>query len=193
MKCAMQEPRVEMTVFETILARRSVRSYTSQAVGLDIIRILLEAAVHAPTVLQDGAWAFAVIRDKQQLKDVSDHAKPLFVRELQQAGLATDIYTQSECNIFHGANTLILICAEQTGPFVVANCWLAAENLMLAACAMKLGSCVIGAALTALNTPDIKSKLNIPEEFSVIVPIVLGYPNGDTPPSPRRKPLILAR
>lgn len=189
----MEETHVEMTIFEAILARRCVRSYTTQAVSLDIIRTLLEAAVHAPTILHDEPWAFAIIRDKQQLKDISDCTKPLLIREqLQEAGVVTDSYLQPDFNIFHDVGTLILICSKQTGPFVVANCWLAAENLMLAACAMKLGSCVIGTALTALNTPDIKIKLNIPEEFSVIVPIILGYPSGDTPFSPRKKPLILS-
>ena len=187
----MRNMHTEMTIFEVILARRSVRNFTSQAVGLDIIRILLEAAVHAPTVLHDEPWAFAIIRDKQQLKDISDSAKPMFIHELGKAGHATDYVTKPDFNIFHNANTLILICSEQTGPFIVANCWLAAENLMLAASAMKLGSCVIGAALTALNRSEIKHKLNIPDKFSVIVPIIVGYPDGDTPPSPRRKPFIL--
>lgn len=187
----MQETHIEMTVFEAILARRCVRSYTTQVVSLDTIHILLEAAVHAPTALHEEPWAFAIIRDKQLLKDISDRAKPLFVRELQRTGHAPGRFTEPDFDIFYEASTLILICSKQTGPFVAADCWLAAENLMLAACAMKLGSCVIGAALTALNTPDIKVKLNIPEEFSIIVPIILGYPSGETPPSPRRKPLIL--
>ncbi|MDV6345508.1 nitroreductase family protein [Nitrosomonas sp. Is37] len=187
----MQETHVEMTVFEAILARRCVRSYTEQVVSLDAIHILLEAAIHAPTALHEELWAFAIIRDKQLLKDISDYAKPLFVRELQRTGHTPGPFTEPDFNIFYEASTLILICSKKTGPFVVADCWLAAENLMLAACAMKLGSCVIGAALTALNTPDIKVKLNIPEEFSIIVPIILGHPNGKTPPSQRRKPLIL--
>ena len=61
----MRNTHTEMTIFEVILARRSVRNFTSQTVGLDIIRILLEAAVHAPTVLHDEPWAFPIIRDKQ--------------------------------------------------------------------------------------------------------------------------------
>ncbi|SDY82521.1 nitroreductase family protein [Nitrosomonas sp. Nm58] len=187
----MLETHVEMTVFEAILARRCVRSYTAQAVSLNAIHILLEAAVHAPTALHEEPWAFAIIRDKQLLKDISDRAKPLFVQELQRTGRAPGRFTEPNFDIFYGASTLVLICSKQTGHFVAADCWLAAENLMLAACAMELGSCVIGAALTALNTPNIKVKLNIPEEFSIIVPIILGYPSGDTPPSPRRKPLIL--
>lgn len=187
----MQETNVDITVFETILARRSVRKYTTQTVSLDIIHILLEAAVHAPTALHQEPWAFAIIRDRSLLKVISDRAKPLFIEDLQKMGHAADRFNEPDFDIFYDANTLIMICAKQTESLAVADCWLAAENLMLAACAMKLGTCVIGSALTALNTPDIKDRLNIPEEFSIVAPIILGYPIGDTPPSPRRKPLIL--
>lgn len=187
----MQEIHVDKPVFETILARRSVRNYTTQTVSLDIIHILLEAAVHAPTALHLEPWAFAIIRDRSLLKTISDRAKPLFVEDLLKTGHIIDRFTEPDFDIFYEANTLILICAKQSESFAAADCWLAAENLMLAACAMELGTCVIGSALAALNTPDIKSELNIPEDFSIIAPIILGYPSGDTPPSPRRKPLIL--
>jgi nitroreductase len=46
--------------------------------------------------------------------------------------------------------------------------WLAAENLMLAAHAMGLGTCVIGSAVPALNTPKSKAELNIPSECTAI-------------------------
>ena len=188
---AMQETPVDMTVFEAILARRCVRNFIPKAVSLDIIHVLLEAAVHAPTVLQEDPGAFAIVRDKQLLKAISDRAKPLFVDELRKAGCANGRFSDSDFDIFYGAGTLVLICSKQTGSFMSADCWLAAENIILAACAMKLGTCVIGAALTALNMPDIKEILNIPEEFSIIVPIILGYPSHDTPPSPRRMPRII--
>jgi nitroreductase len=61
---------------------------------------------------------------------------------------------------------------------------------MLAACAMGLGSCVIGSAVEAFNTTDIRRKLIIPEDFTVVAPIVLGYPNDESPPTLRKAPLI---
>ena len=55
---------------------------------------------------------------------------------------------------FYGAGTLIVIYGRSKGPLVTADCWLAAENLMLAACALGLGTCVIGAAVDAFNSAD---------------------------------------
>jgi nitroreductase len=83
----MPLPKVEMTIFETILARRSVRSYKARKVDKTTISILLEAAVRAPTAIHQEPWAFVIIQDKALLRSLSDQAKPLFVAEAQEKGL----------------------------------------------------------------------------------------------------------
>ncbi len=187
----------EMTIFETILARRSVRRYKSRKVDRSMISTLLDAAVRAPTAIHQEPWAFVIIQDAQLLQSLSNQAKPLFVAETQKLALehtnhSFDIFTQSDFNIFYNANTLILICGETTVPSYAADCWLASENLMLAACGMGLGTCVIGSALPFLNMPEAKVRLNIPEKFSVVAPIIVGYPDDEITPKLRKKPVILA-
>ena len=193
----MPLPRVEMSIFETILARRSVRRYKARKVDRTTISILLEAAVHAPTAIHQEPWAFVIVQDKALLRSLSDQAKPMFMAQAQESGLehagrSFDIFKYPDFNIFYDANTLILICGKTSSPSFEADCWLAAENLMLAACAMGLGTCVIGSALAALNTPKVKLKLNIPENFIAVAPIVLGYPDDEIAPVMRKNPLILA-
>ena len=193
----MPLPKVEMTIFETILARRSVRSYKARKVDRTAISILLEAAVRAPTAIHQEPWAFVVIQDKALLRSLSDQAKPLFVAEAQEKGLehaghSFDIFSYPDFNVFYDATTLILICGKTSAPSYAADCWLAAENLMLAACAMGLGTCVIGSALHALNTPETKIKLNIPEKFCVVAPIVVGFPDDEITQVLRKNPVILA-
>ena len=193
----MPLPKVEMTIFETILARRSVRSYKARKVDRTTVSILLEAAVHAPTAIHQEPWAFVVIQDKVLLRSLSDLAKPLFIAEAQEKGLehaghSFDIFKYPDFNIFYDATTLILICGRTSAPSYSADCWLAAENLMLAACAMGLGTCVVGSALPALNTPETKVLLNIPENFIAVAPIIVGYPDDEIVPVMRKNPVILA-
>ena len=186
----------EKNVFEAILARRSVRAYAPNELDRNTIQILLEAAVRAPTAIHEEPWAFVVVQDRQVLKQLSDCAKPLFIERLhrphQAGGHALDTFSNPDFNIFHDAGTLIVICAKPSGPFVEADCWLAAENLMLAACAIGLGSCVIGSSVVALNTPEVKAKLGIPAEFNAVAPIIVGVPRGETATTSRKEPLILA-
>src|SRR5665647_2504210 len=148
---AIEKP-LKKNVFEAILARRSVRTYAPDALDRNTVRTLLEAAVRAPTAMHEEPWAFVVMQDHALLQRLSDLAKPLFVEEMrhrnsQGASHSFDHFTKPDFNIFHGADTLIIICAKPMGPFVAADCWLAAENLMLAATAIGLGSCVIGSAV----------------------------------------------
>lgn len=188
--------KVELTVFETILARRSVRSYKTQAVDRITIGSLLEAAVRAPTAIHQEPWAFVIISDRNLLHSLSDRAKPLIIAKAKQNGTERsshmlDVVNNPDFNIFYDAGTLILICGKTAAPFYTADCWLSAENLMLAACAMGLGTCVIGSALPALNLPEVRTELSIPDEFSVVAPIILGYPNKEIAPVLRKSPLIL--
>jgi len=185
-----------MSVIDAITARRSVRSYGPQRLDRATIHRLLDAAVRAPTAVHAEPWAFAIVQNVDTLRRLSDRAKPLFVEEVQRAhldrgGHALDVFTSPGFNIFYDASTLIVICGKPVGPFVVADCWLAAENLMLAACAMGLGTCVIGSAVPALNTRDGKTDIGIPAEFSAIAPIVVGVPSGVTPPTTRKPPHVL--
>ncbi|HSH54796.1 MAG TPA: nitroreductase family protein [Methylotenera sp.] len=193
----MQLPKVEMSIFETILARRSVRSYLAKMVDKDTVSALLEAAVRAPTAIHQEPWAFVIIQDREVLHDLSDRAKPIFIAEARQSNAiltddTLDVFDNPDFNIFYDANTLILICGNTTTPFVSADCWLAAENLILAACAMGLGTCIISSALSALNTSEVKVHLHIPNEFSVIVPIIVGYPNDEIAPTVRKNPVVFA-
>ena len=184
-------------VFEAILARRTVRAFTPDKPSRHAIQTLLEAAVRAPTAMHEEPWAFVVVQNRQTLKQLSDRAKPIFIEEMRHRNAqgvrhSFEHFARNDFDMFHGANTLLIICAKPLSPFVVADCWLAAENLMLAACDMGLGSCVIGSAVSVLNIHMVKTELGIPAEYSVIAPIVVGVPLEETVATPRKEPLVLS-
>ncbi len=184
-------------VFEAILARRSVRSYRPDQLDRNTVQTLLEAAVRAPTAMHEEPWAFVVVQNHSLLQRLSDQAKPIFVEEArhrtsQGVRHSFDHFNRPDFNIFHGADTLIIICAKPSSPFVAADCWLAAENLMLAATAIGLGSCVIGSAVAALNIHKVKAELGIPDEYTAIAPIIVGVPRGETRARTRKDPKILS-
>ena len=73
------------------------------------------------------------------LDRLSDSAKELVRSEAQgsdshHAKHSLDLVNKPDFHVFYNAGTLIVIYGKFQGPFVVADCWLAAENLMLAAC-----------------------------------------------------------
>ena len=187
----MQLPELEQTIFETILGRRAVRNYTDKKVEADVLKTLLEAAVWAPTALHKEPWGFVIVQNKSILKNISDLAKPLFIEELKKIGTREDVLKHTGGNLFYDAGTLIIICGKINGHQPVADCWMAAENMMLAACAMNLGSCVVASALPAMSLPEVKSMLGIPTGFTAVAPVIIGYPQTQAAPSTRKAPLIL--
>jgi len=97
-----------------------------------------------------------------------------------------------EFNIFYNAGTLILICySAGMGAAPEIDCCLAAENLMLMARELGLGTCWIGFANIWLNTQEGKKALGLPEEVKVVAPIIVGYPAEEPPVRERNKPVVL--
>jgi nitroreductase len=146
--------------------------------------------------MHEEPWVFAIIQDKALLKRLSDSAKELLRKGAKnlppkQKAHTFDLIERPDFNVFYNAETLITIYGRPMGPFVVADCWLAAENLLLAARALGLGTCVIGFAVPALNTPEWKKELGIPAEMTAYAPIIVGIPNEDTPAIPRKEPEII--
>ncbi len=189
------KPAASMRALDAIYHRRSVRDYAPGKMDPAVVRSLLDAAVHAPTAMKEEPWAFAVIQDKQLLDRLSESTKKKVYGEAQgstsdQATHTLHVVDKPDFHVFYNAGTLIVICNKQPGQFAVADCWLAAENLLLAACAQGLGSCVIGFAVSTLNTPEWKAELKIPAGMTVIAPIIVGVPAGETPPVPRKPPEI---
>lgn len=192
----MTNRNTPMSVMDAINGRRSVRSYTSGRLDAGTVRALLAAAVRAPTAIRQEPWSFLVLQDPAALKKISDRTKVLFREEAQRAhldrgGHTLDAFADPDFDVFYGAGTLVVVCGP-AGPFVPADCWLAAENLMLAAHALGLGTCVIGCSLAALNATDVKAELSIPSELSAIAPVIVGVPAGETPPTTRKAARILA-
>jgi nitroreductase len=192
-----------LSALDAIFVRRSIRAYTAQQPDQATIRALLDAAVQAPTAMQDEPWAFAVVQDKTALRRYSDRAKAGWMgtgdqyRSLHHGvpNAAEHVFAMQmadpDFNLFYDAGTLIAVCARHA-PFVTADCWMAAENLMLAACALGLGSCCIGSAIPLLNSDDIKTELGVPWHYEVVVPIVVGVPASAPPRAIRKEPRILS-
>jgi nitroreductase len=88
--------------------------------------------------MHEEPWSFAVVQDKNLLNRLSDRTKERVRSEAQgsdfrHAKHSLELVNKPDFHVFYNAGTLIVIYSKFQEPFVVADCWLAAENLMLAA------------------------------------------------------------
>ena len=183
-------------VMDAIYKRRAVRDYTPKMVTDVAIETLLYAAIQAPTAMHEEPWAFAVIQDKSLLDRLSVTAKKIALAAAIKADghaapHSVEMLSKPDFNVFYNASTLIVIYGNPIGSFAAADCWLSAENMMLAAYAAGLGSCVIGFAVAALNTEEWTKELQVPAGMIAHAPILLGHPAGVTPATSRKPPEVL--
>ena len=182
-----------MDVKEVIYTRRSTREYTTEPVDEKDIRELIDAAVQAPSAVNQQPCSFCVVRDRALLGTISQASKAHMLRSTPVALMShhfQQILNDKSFDIFYHAPVLILISSVADIPWAVEDCALAAENLMLAARARELGSCWIGFAQTWLATSEGKAALKLPEAYRPVAPIIIGHPKSPPPPVPRKEPEI---
>jgi|GEM_PF-20840 len=185
-------PAATLDVASAIRDRRAIRKYTNEIVDRSLIEELLRAAVCAPSALDLQPWAFAVFQGAELLASFSRRA----VAHMRDAGStlvpeARRAHGGPEESLFHGASTLVVICATSDDRQAAEDCCLAAQNVMLTAHAMGLGTCPIGSARAWLSLPETRAELGLGHAVPVF-PIAIGIP-AETPRAPERKaPVILA-
>ncbi len=112
-----------METLQAIKTRRSIRKYTDQPISEKDVQTILEAAMQAPSAMNEQLRHFVVINDKDLLSKIPS----LHPRAAMTA----------ECNV------ALLICADlsrqATEGFRVHDCSIAAENILLAAHDLGLG------------------------------------------------------
>lgn len=178
-----------MELFEAIRGRRAVRDFSPEDVDATTIMTLIDAAIQAPSAIDQQPWHFAVVKEQSLLGRISAAAKMHRLRSESVVELRQSLEDPA-FHIFYHAPALIVISAKRQTPWVVEDCALAAENLMLAAHGIGLGSCWIGFAQDYLNTAEGRDMLKLPGDAIAVAPIIVGYPRSVPPPHTRHAPQV---
>jgi nitroreductase len=183
---------VSNPVIEAIKSRRAIRSFEDKPVDEAAVQTLLEAATYAPSAINVQPWKFTIVMNKTEMKKLSDVAKPMLIRMLPDIGDEGLVglkkrLSDPNYNIFYNAPLLIFISGIKS-PYAVYDCSMAAQNMMLAAYTLGIGSCWIGTAVGLANQPNVKADLGVPEDHDVHAAVIFGYPKGGFPKAPEKRP-----
>lgn len=152
---------------QNILTRRSIRDFTNRPVTRDILETLLECGMQAPSGHNMQTWRFTVLQDAARIAALKTTARDVAKRN--------KVY-------FYGFNNpvaLILVSNDRRNRDGVQDCSCAAQNIMLAAHSLGLGSVWLNPLMTICDEPEIRSMLrafDVPDEHIVWATIALGYP-----------------
>jgi len=182
-----------MDVLQAIRERRAVRDYTGEPVSAGMIHQLIAAASWAPSAMNEQPCHFTVITDAELLDKISARAKTWLLANLasmRNPALFRDLLRDEKFHLLYRAPALIVISAPVQGHWTTEDCALAAQNMMLAATSLGLGSCWIGFAQGWLNTPEARDLLDLSGQNLCVAPIVVGHPKAVLPAVPRKHPVI---
>lgn len=182
-----------MDVLEAIRQRRAIRRFKSEPVSGAALRQLVEAANWAPSAMNGQPWRFVVVTDKNLITDISEQSKRWMLENesgLPESDRLAGMLREPGVDIFHHAPALIVIAAPRGARWGVEGCALAAENMMLAATALELGTCWVGLAEGWLNTEAGRADLHLPKDTHVVASIAIGHPEITPGPVARRQPIV---
>ena len=160
-----------MDVMKAIKGRRSVRKFTDQSVSGEILLKLLEAAVWAPSGGNAQTWRFVVVTDEAKMKKIKMFSPGLLGGPPAVIIIAQDMDKAKKKGGKMGHESLSKMDSA-----------MAAQNIMLAAYEIGLGTCVIA----SFHPGAVSKILNLPESLQPHLMVSIGHPAADPPPPPRR-------
>lgn len=166
-----------MNVADAVANRKSVRAYRDEPVPADVLTRIVEAGQWAPNA---GPFQISVILNAGLRQRINDRTLDVMVHsgnEFLQQRASLPGYQP-----IYGAPVLILLSAPADAPFGAANTALAAENMLLEATELGLGSCYLVSPTMALNgdsNHDLAQEAGVPEGHAVQCAVIVGYAAAD--------------
>ncbi|WP_415940592.1 nitroreductase family protein [Phocaeicola coprocola] len=166
-------------VVETIMTRRSVRQYKPQAVEREKMQTIVECGINAPNAMNKQPWEVRVVDNADYINGVTELYKKANPKAAEDPAFK---------NMFRNAPTVVFIghdTKSESSPF---DCGLLAENMMISAWSMGIGSCCLGSPARFMKTPEAAEylqKLGFSEGYELLYCIGFGYPDEAPAAKPR--------
>lgn len=157
---------MENPTLDTIFRRRSIRKYTDQPVEPEKLSLLLNAAMAAPSAMNCKPWEFVVVTDPEKLAQF-------------RKGLIFGNRNAPAAVIVCGNPSLSINPAARL--FWVQDCSNAAENILIAAASLGLGTVWVGIHPVAQFAGVVRKIIGLPKHVKPLGLIYIGYPAEEKP------------
>ena len=183
-------------IMKCILERRSIRKYKSGQITQAELNTILEAGLYAPSAGGRQETLFVVTQDKEMNEKLGRINKLAFHGKIStansyvskdQPSIADD---EAIVSGFYAAPTIVTLFSAINFAYNSANCAVAAENMMLAASSIGIGSCMVARGNDTFSTDygkELLGKWNINENYMAFFHVLLGYTEGENPKAKPRK------
>jgi nitroreductase len=151
---------------DSIFKRRSIRKYSDQPVESEKLDLLLQAAMAAPSAMNCKPWEFVIVSDPDRL---AQFRKRLIFGN-RNAPAAIIICGNPQLS----ANPIARLFWQQ-------DCSLAAENILIAASSLGLGTVWVGVHPVKEFVRIVREIVNLPRHVTPLALVYVGYPAEQKP------------
>lgn len=182
-------------ILSVIKARRSTRFYQPEQIKQEELDKILEAGLWAPNAGSRQAVKFVVVQDAETNATLGKINRQIFGPARNTGNPSGSIADDSKIkNAFYDAPTVVYLFAPHTYPNDVQDCCVAAQNLMLEAADLGIGSIYIARGEKTFETPEgqaLMKKWGLGEEYQCHSIVPLGYIAKETPTHARKENRII--
>lgn len=176
-------------VINNILTRRSIRRFKPEQIREEELETILEAGLYAPSAGGRQGVLFVVSQDAEtnerlgRIKKAHFHGRistPEVYISKEQPSIADDARILSG---FYGAPTVVTLFAPKKFLYAESDACVAAENMLLAATSLGVGSCYIGSAWDSFDDPfghETLRRWEVRTDYYAVLHVLLGYPREDS-------------
>ena len=179
----ISESQKKSGVIEAIEARRSVRAYKDTPVEHEKLELLAKCGVLAPSAMNRQEWEVRIVENKAWI----DGATATYLKAIEGTGKADYMLTPTFKNIFRNAAAVIFVGAPD-GVFSGENVGCMAQNIMLAATELGLGTCFLGSVQMIFAEPAMAEhlqSLGFSDGYKLRYALAVGYPDESPEAKPR--------
>ncbi len=187
----------EVTLLQGISTLRSVRQFKPDPVSTDKIKTILEAATKAASGSNTQPWEFVVIQDSKVKARLTKPMLDPWMKRIAESGISgrmKEVYDEATEMLRNTEKVPVIIfcCLDlnrvsKSEEVRYASIYPAVQNLMLAAHALGLGTCLtVHGSTPTRGEPEVKKILGVPDHVKIACLVYLGYPLRRHGP-PKRK------
>ena len=175
-----KEMKYENETIATIMERRSIRKYKPETVARETLEKIMECGINAPNGQNKQSWEVRVVDNPEVMAEINAVIAEAYGEKAEMA-----------VGCFRGAPVMVFIARDLAYDFSAYDCGLLAENIMLSAQSLGVGSICLGSPVRIINDnpacAPVLERLGFSEGYELCLCVGLGYADEAPEAKPRMK------
>lgn len=175
-----KEMKYENETIASIMERRSIRKYKPETVARETLEKIMECGINAPNGQNKQSWEVRVVDSPTVMAEINAVIAEAYGDKAEMA-----------VGCFRGAPVMVFIARDLSYDFSAYDCGLLAENIMLSAQSLGVGSICLGSPVRIINDNEVCApvleRLGFSEGYEFCLCVGLGYADELPEAKPRMK------